>query len=275
MSGISANKKILLTVVAFILVIAALVGVLLITDSNSGKTENEPTTAGTLLNLPTVASESNTGENASSAFSQSVSTTSASSSAANTSSMTEMQQQCVQAFLSSNYYISASFVTDGASSDMDMAVRGKDFQATIESDGMVLTVMIIDSKVYFVNNSTRTYFEMSKTLLSTMGFNIEDLQEIQNEIDFSGYVFTSVDKTTEELDGTTVECFKYYNDQIAVTFKFDGNELKRIVFSDAQGNAASTMVVRDYTPYVPTGMLTLSGLQKSRNMISFFMDMAG
>lgn len=273
MLGLSANKKILISVAAFLLVVAILAGGLFIMGRRS---ENGSEDSSNLHTLPQLEYESNSSEDGSedrTANSTAQKPQPSAASAAEKDSIFLSQKKTIEAFLSGTFYMSSAMITDGESKMMNMAIRGKDFQTTMEAEGMTATIMYINSKIYFVNESAKTYIELSNVLMKTLGLDMSDIEGALSEINFSGYEFTNAKKFDAEVDGQKAECFMYYNAELSVSFYFIGEDLKKIDFGDAQGHVASTMEVYDFSPVIPTGMLTLSGLTE-KNLLTFFSDMS-
>lgn len=258
----SANKKILISVLVFILVIAAIVGVLLIVGNREEEeptTEPIPVTTTVLTTDPTTEPVSHTMPTTSPAMN-------------NTHTLSQLSQ--IEAYVSGTYYISATMVEDGVETSMDMAVRGKDFQTTMDMDGMLLSVLYMNGSVYFVNEDDKTYMEFSNAQMKLFGVDLSEMEELTESLNLSGYDFKGMEQTQTELGGYTADCYRYYTDDVSVWFYFIGDEMKQIDFGDADGNIASTLTIQAFSPTIPGNMLSLSGLKKS-DMMSFFTDMAG
>lgn len=260
MAKLSANKKIAISVAAFLVVIAVIVGILVAVGNKSDSEETEPANS--------VTREVSVSEvTASPMENSSLPTTSPAMN--QTSVLSAKQSQIIAAYLSGSYYISAKLESNGSSMDVDMAVRDKDFQMSTESEGMKISIMYMNSKVYCVNPDTKKYIELSATLLKTMGMDIFEVEKVVEEINFSKYKFTKVDITEEGAE----LCVCHSNEEVEVKFIFSGDELKRIEFGEVGGSSASVITVNEFLPSIPSDMLTVVGLTKT-DMLSFFGDMA-
>lgn len=257
----SGNKKILISVLVFLLVIAAIVCVLLIVGS---RTDEDGTTEPVPVSTAAPATDMTT---------EPSSYTMPTTSPAMNNSQTLSQVSQIEAYVSGTYYISATMTEDGVETAMDMAVRGKDFQTTMDMDGMRVSVLYMNGGVYFVNEDAKTYMEFSNAQMQLLGVDLSEMEDLTDSINLSGYDFKGVEQTQTQLGGNTADCYRYYTDDISVWFYFIGDEMKQIDFGDADGNVASTLTIRTFSPTIPGNMLSLSGLTKS-DMMSFFTSMA-
>lgn len=270
MSGLSANKKILISVLAFVLIIAAIVGVLLVLGGNGKKTPNpdnsEPNTAGFVHDADNTDNSDNTNETT-----EPVSYTLPTTSPAMNTNNSDFaaQSAIIEAYISGNYYISAVIDADGERMNMDMALRGKDFQTTVDMDGQALTIIYMNNGIYLVDENSKKYIEFSQTLLAMSGIDLSELSQMTEELDLSKYNFTGMDISQTELNGYTADCYTYYTADSSIFFYFVGTELKRIDYGDADGNIGITMDVYQFSPTYPANMFNLSGLTKT-TLLDFF-----
>lgn len=259
MAKLSSNKKILITVLAFVIVVAAVIGILVIINGSNKAGTDEPSSE---YIYETAAPEATEPQS---------STLPTTSPAMNTGGLNSSPQvKMIEAYIDGSYYISATMVdSDGAATDMDMAVRGNDFQTTMDVEGVTLTMMYLNSTLYFVNNDTNKYFALSSALMSSFGIDMSEMEELLDNMSLSDYEFTDMDQTVEELNGIEYDCYKCYNSEVSVNFYFIGEEMKLIEFGDSGGSIASYIEVNSFSAEIPSGMLTLSGYTQA-GMMEFF-----
>lgn len=260
----NSNKKILISILAFILVVAAIIGVLLIVSNRTDKDETtEPAPVSTTAVATTEAS------------SHVMPTTSP----AMNNSQTLSQVSQIEAFISGHYYMSATMEEGGEITTMDIAMNGQDFQTTMdmamtEDESMRASILYLGGCIYFVDVDSKTYVEFSKELMQSVGMDLTEIEDEMGEMNLSGYEFKGVDQTQTELNGYTADCYRYYTDDISVYFYFIGDEMKQIEIGDTDGSTMSTITIQEFSPTIPGNMLSLSGLKKS-DLMSFFLSMAG
>ena len=270
MSGLSANKKILLSLLVFILITAAVVGVLLIVGGGNKKT---PTAEESGLIYSSGASERFT-DNTTAASETESSTRPTTSPAMNGGSSYE-QSKIIEAYISGSYYISAIMYSDSDEpTEIDMALRGSDFQTTVNVEGMRLTCMYTGGKIYFLDENKKKYIEFSPSLLGISGVDLSEMEELTESLSLASYNFKGVEVKEAELNGNHADCYRYYTDDMSVYFYFIGNELKQIEYADADGNVGIRIEVKQFYPELPANVFNLSGFTKS-TIFDFFGESFG
>lgn len=260
MKSLSGNKKIIISISGFVLVMVLLVVGLLFLGKNDTTTHTElPSETGTV-------SYENPDEN-------DEGTTAATpdySGLFEKIDITEGKQ--IEAYISGKYYISATMYADDTSTDMDIAISGSDFHTTMDMDGMKMGIMFRGDKVYLINANEKKYMDfdsISALMGSEMDFDMSSLKEVTAVLDLSKYNFQGFEQSKVDFEGQTANCYRYYADELSIFFYFVDGELKQIDYGDADGNVATSIDVKEFSPEIPSNMLTLIGLRQS-TIFDFF-----
>lgn len=262
MHNLTGNHKILISVGAFVLIMAVIVGALLILGSS-----DEPQ----IDNTPQV----NIGDTDESLTSESLTSAPLTTSPAmNTEGIvfTPAQQAIMTAYTSANYYMTGSIYTDGTATPVTIAMSGKNFYTTTVIEGMDMGVMYYGGRVYFINSKEKKYLDL-ETITALMGadfgFDMSELDAVTESFDMAQYNFREIERTEIDHNGENVTCFRFFNDEMSLYFYFAGDELRQIDFGTAEGEIGSSTVVDEFSAEVPAGMLTLKGLRMS-TIFDFF-----
>lgn len=248
------NKAIVITVCSFVLIVAILVAVLAILGGNK---KDDPVDSG-VTTSPYV--------------NQMVETTAQSAPVATTAStsagvLTEDMANQINAYLSGTYCISTVMVdSTGAETPIDMAISGKNLQADMDVNGMQLSVLILDGDMYLVDVPNKKYVSLSSAMMSMFGMSMDDLEKEFEAIDFSNFKVTGNNAYETTLNGQKAVCCECFNEEAVVSFYFVDGKLSQIDNGPVGGAPESTMKVLSFTPYIPSGMLTLTGYTKTNLM---------
>lgn len=261
MKSLSGNKKIIISIAGFVLVMVLLVVGLMFLGKNDtpAHTEMPSETDSVVYENPDENDESTT-----------VPVTHDYSGLFEKLDATEGKQ--IQAYISGKYYISATMNSDGTSSDMDIAISGSDFHTTMDMDGIKMGVMFRGDKVYLINANEKKYLDfasISAMMGSEMNFDMESLKEVTSVLDLSKYNFQGFEQSKVDFKGQTASCYRYYADELSIFFYFVDGELKQVDYGDADGNVATSIDVKKFSPEIPSDMLTLIGLRPS-TIFDFF-----
>lgn len=259
MNGLSSNKKIIITVASFVALIAVFAVILKFAgngDKNVTETETTTSSSGYVEDYSDMSEET------------SVSPAAATMPAMN-NDVSDAVVAAIYAYMSGQYYIDGVMTADGELTEISLALSGKDFYTSADIEGMSVSILYKSNKIYFIKNETKQYIELSDVLLNTYDIDLSEMEEITEYFNLTQYNFTGFDRYSGKTDGQTADCFKYYNDDMSVVFYFVGDELKQIDMGDGNGNANSTVTVNEFSPEVPAGMMSLSGLTKT-TLMGFF-----
>lgn len=281
MNGMSANKKIILSIVGFILIIVAIVGVLVVVgktseSSNSSAQESQQNgcvqdAAGDEYGNSSVNSEFN-GDAVANTSSQNSTTSTTAAHVTNSPAMNVQiggdEGKQIVAFISGKFYMTAEMQADGVAAEVDIAVDGNNFQTTFEMDdmgGMELGIMFLNDNMYIVNNNRKKYIDF-KSFASMMGgqseIDMSELNEITSVLDLSEYSFESVEQDDVDLNGQRARCYTYYANEITVCFYFVAGELRQVDYIEPTGEIITSISMKTFSPNIPSGMLSLNGMNK-------------
>lgn len=257
MNTLSSNKKILITVGIFVVVIAVLVGVLKIASNKSDYPDDETTTGSVFYN-----DESQVSENVTNAPVTNIPQE-------NLDSINENVAEDILAYMSGQYYLDGIMVSDGVETSLQLAMSGKNFQTSADIDGMNVSILYKDSKIYFIDLDKKQYILLSDVLMDQVDMDFSELEQLTEYLNLTQYNFTDYSKYEGEFDGNAADCYKYSNQEMSVVFYFIGEELKQVDMGDNNGNVNSVVKVNSFSPEVPDSVMSLNGLKKT-TLIGFF-----
>ncbi len=258
----SSNKKILITIAAFIVVLGVFVCILLVAGSSSSDTKNGTTSN---MNYESASIEYNSDDYIQEYTTHEITTVEQ----MNVSSITLEEVQAMNAYIYGQYYLDAVMYEDNTPTELKLAISGKNFQTSMEVEGMNVSIMYLNGNVYFVDNTTNVYLALTDLLMNSMDVDLSEMEEITQYLSLESFNFTDFTEGKAEINGVTANSYRYSNETDSVTFYFVDNELKQIDYGDAYGNPVTTLQVNDFSSQIPSGMLTLSGL-RGTNVTEFF-----
>lgn len=251
----SGNKKILISVIAFVAVIAILTGGLFALKNS----ENKPVenTTGSYDYDAEVSTDAVFSEVATSAI---VTT----SPAMQGYDIDKDELAIIQAYVSGIYYIDGRMYADNTVSELEIALSGHNFHTTMDMEGTEMGIMYLNDDVYIINEAEKKYMSFS-SLMSLVGegadFDMSELKEVAEAMDMTKYNFTDFEAYQDTYKSQDSTCYKYSNTDYSLIFVFTEGELRQIDFGSAEGDVATSVEIDTFLPYIPSGMLTLRGLQ--------------
>ncbi len=266
MEKLNSNKKIILTVAVFIISILALVLTLKIASNSSQSHSNKPASSQTeyegYVEYADGSDEKTTDNNEQNTAKvtqpQNVDT-----------EMSDAVSDIIYAYMSGQYYIDAVMEADGTETPLKMAISGKNFQTTADLQGLEISILYKNNNVYFINEKEKKYILLSDVLMQEVDFDLQELSQLTEYLNLTQYNFTDFEKYADKYDSKKCDCYKYSNDEMSVTFFFLGDELKKVDMGNASGAASTSVIVNEFSPEVPSDVMSLSGLTKT-NIIGFF-----
>lgn len=256
MNKLSSNKKILITVIAFAAIVAILVGALKIASSTSVDTETETTT------IPVQVETDDTTDDA-------VKTPVTNIPTVDMDSISENVANDIFAYMSGQYYLDGVMISDGVETPLQIAMSGKNFQTSAEIEGMNVSVLYKDSKIYFIDLDKKQYILLSDVIMDQVDVDLSEMEQLTEYLNLTQYNFTDYSKYSGVFDGNKADCYQYSNQEMSVVFYFVGEELKQVDMGDNIGNVASVVKVNSFSPEVPDSVMSLNGLKKT-TLIGFF-----
>lgn len=276
MDGFSSNKKILISIAGFVLVVAVLVASLLILNGTD--------------NIKTPATSNNSDNNVD--FGNTTVSDIAGTTASKPTDSHVVNNQIdgdearqIAAYISGTFYMTAEMYNGETVTDINMALSGNDFHATIkipELSDMELGIMFLHDNVYIVNNKRKKYIDFdsfSSMMGGDAGIDMSMLKDVTSVLDLSAYDFHSFEQVDVDYEGQTANCHKYYANEMSVYFYFVSGELRRIDYIDANGEILTTIAMKEFSPDIPSDMLTLTGMNSviinETNFMLGFIDFFG
>lgn len=254
----SSNKKLLITAGSFVLVIVLLVVVLKFAGSNTKEPEIETTTSS--VGYVEEITEEQTSEEPTAATIPEMN-----------NDVSPVIADAIYAYMSGQYFLDGSMTADGTVTDINIAISGKDFYSSTEMDGLDVSILYKSGKIYFINNDKQHYIELSDVLMDSYDIDFSEVEDLTEYLRLTQYTFTGFDRYEGKVDGETADCFKYYNDEMCVVFCFVGEELKQVDMGNGDGVINSSIFIKEFSPQVPEGMMSLSGLRRT-TVFAFFGD---
>ena len=260
MENLSGNKKIIISIAAFVLVMVLLVVGLKFLGSKDSTTQPEQTSE----------AESIIYEDPDADYEYTTADTPDYSGLFEKIDPEEGKQ--IAAYISGKYYISAKMVAEGTETDMNIAIRGTDFYTTMDMDGMKMGIMFRGNKVYLINVNEKKYMDfdsISAMMGDDMDFDMSSLKEVASVLDLSTYNFQGFEQSKVDLDGQTANCYRYYADELSIFFYFVNGKLEKVEYGDDEGNMSTTIDVNEFSPEIPSNTFSLTGLRPS-TIFDFF-----
>lgn len=256
-----SNKKLLISIIAFIVVLGIGVGILFFLGRE--KTPGQSGQNGEFFsNLQYVDSEKMTSADM------------PDSPAMDNMQMSPSEMAVMEAFVSGTYYISMVDLSSSEQTEISMAINGENFQMGFEINGIKLDCMLLNDNIYFITKNKK--FVDLNSLMSMAGeteeFDTSGMKEIASMLDVTKYNFTSYQKTDVMLGETQAVCYTYFSDDVNLSFYFAAGELRKISLASTSGSDAFEIEVKAFQTTIPSGMLTLIGLKKA-NIIDFMTEM--
>lgn len=267
MGSLSSNKKIIITVASFVLLIAVFAAVLKIAGSSPSSSERETTTsAGYVDDVFESQPDAD--------YVEEPTSSTAADTIPDMNNVSSSVSDAIIAYMSGQYYIDGFMTSGGEKTAMNLAVSGKNFYTSTEMEGMRVSILYKNGKIYLINDDKKHYLEFSELLADSYDIDFSEMEEISEALNLTQYNFTGFDTYEDTVDGEVADCFKYYNDEMCVIFLFVNDELKQVDMGDGNGNINSSVIVNEFSPEVPDSVMSLSGLRKT-TLIGFFGESLG
>ncbi len=254
MNKLNGNKRILISVGIFALVVVLLVALLLILG-NKPETPQEPETTTVASEKESTTIESLTSEReTNSPIMQ------------DGLNISQTESEIMTAFINGRYYLKGATVENGAASPIVLAIDGTNIHTTAEIEGMDMGIMILNDEIYIVNQNEKKYMNM-KDLAALAGgvasFDTSSIKEVVSSMNMSRYSFETIEKSEVTLGAETADCYTCRSDIMNLLFCFVNEQLRSIEVINSDGKTSMEIDVDEFYPYIPSGMLTLKGLQKT------------
>ena len=185
--------------------------------------------------------------------------------------VTEAQLAQIGAFFEKRFYMRAHMISGSDTNDLELAMNGDDIEASSEIDGKPVSILRLGGKTYFVNPKAKQYMTMSAAVMRLMGVKDDDLDL---KLGDASYNASRPDAVTEaEYGGEKAVCCEYRDESGGFCrVILVGNELREIGTYSADGTKTSTLQCETFSGEIPSGKLTLNGLEKV-SMIGFMSEL--
>ncbi len=177
----------------------------------------------------------------------------------------------IDAFMTGKFYMATYDLKSGEKASI--AKEGKNFQMSIESEGLQMQILTLNGNTYLVNQNNK-YISMD-SLTDFVGEDAFDTESITNMIDMldvSKYDFKNVETGVAELNGDSVNYKKYVADNAELCFYFASGKIKQIELVTDDGTSDFAFGINEYSASIPSSMLTLNNLTES-NLFEFVLEM--
>lgn len=173
------------------------------------------------------------------------------------------------ALLANSFYLDCTLIdSTSGSTPFVIAVSNGNTEMSYDMDGMQIAMMTLGDNTYLVSPKTKTYVNASKTLMSAMGMDADDL-DLNMMWPNGDTVFTF---TETEYEGAQAVCAEYTDtDSVITKIYISDGKIISIDSCDSSGTAVSRMIVNEITGNIPSDMLTLDGMT-SVGIMTFVTD---
>ena len=176
----------------------------------------------------------------------------------------------INSFFNRVYYIDGQMISGTESTPLELAMNKDDFQVFSEIDGKDISFLMLNDKMYMLNPDTKKYTEFSASVQKMFGIDSSEFSFDFNNAEFDGKKPDSIKKAV--FKNQDAVCYIYKNKNGRAEFICVDNEIKQITMYDAESNAASVLVVDEFSSQIPEEMLNFQGYSKT-NIISFMSSM--
>jgi hypothetical protein len=170
----------------------------------------------------------------------------------------------IEAFISGNYYINASIDSEGESTNLKMSKKGENFEMGVNEEGVSLSIMYLNGTFYLKNPSKKQYTALTQDVMDSIGIDTSEFAGELKQIDFSGYKFTSVARSTGTLNNKSCVIYNYtVSTGDHILFYLIDNNIKRIVVKPSDGSDSLIINVNSFSTTIPSDQLTVSGFEET------------
>ncbi len=179
----------------------------------------------------------------------------------------------IDAFMAGKFYMATYDLQSGEKEKASIAKDGKNFQMSIEAEGLQMQILVLNGNTYLVNQNNK-YIDLA-SLTEFIGEDTFDTESITNMIDMldvTQYDFKKVETGVAEIDGESVNYKKHVADNAELCFYYSSGKIKQIELVTDDDATGFAFAIDEYSASIPSGMLTLSGLTES-NLFEFVFEM--
>ncbi len=154
-----------------------------------------------------------------------------------------------------SFYLKGT-ITDssGVTSPMEMAITADSVFMLSDFSGASMGMLIKDEKLYMIYADKKAYLELSDSIMSMAGMDINELTGSMDELDFSKFgALADADSITEEaLNGKKCQVYHFLNsDSSEKRIYMDGTKLIRMATYSSSGKFITATDVETISATVP------------------------
>lgn len=155
---------------------------------------------------------------------------------------------------SGSFYMTGSMVdSSGMSSPMEVAVTPNSVYMLADFEGEAMGMLVADDCVYMIYPAKKAYLELSDSIMSMAGLDIDDLIST-DQINFGSYgELSEADSVTEEAhNGKACQVYHFVTSEGGESRVFmNGTEIVRIASYDKNGKFLTSTDIENITGSVP------------------------
>lgn len=194
--------------------------------------------------------------------------------AQNTDLVSKIEPQ-IKAFMNQSCYMQGAFYSAGSEGGpITMAMDGDNFETMMSFEGIEISVLKLDDKMYFKRPALKQYTELNDSMMNLVGVSPDEF----NFSFGSGASYDDIKKNLVgtydvKIDGKDGVCFLYKTGESRI-YKFYAvdDSLTQIDFCKSDGTVDSQLVLSYFSETIPGDQLTLKGFTEA-NFINMFADM--
>lgn len=187
--------------------------------------------------------------------------------------MSPSEMAVMEAFVTGTYYISMVDINSADQTEVKVAINGDNFQMGFDINGLKLDCMMLNDNIYFITKEKK-YIDLNSLMKmagETEELDTSAMKEIASMLDVTQYNFKSVRKSDVMIGAVQGVCYTYFSDDVDLSFSFASGELRKISLASISGSEVFEIEVKDFQTTIPSGMLTLVGLKKA-NIMDFITE---
>ena len=244
------------------------------TAANSANKNSASTTAANGGNQSASATTSANGGNQGAASTTSASAPTTSASGGNTADKKQADAAVTQitAFYDRKFYFEGKMFENGEGNPMSMAFDGDNYEVYTQLDGIEISIMKKNGKIYMKRPATKQYVELNDSLMSMLGLSMDDININLGSKDFNSMTPDSVYDVT--INGKPGVCYQYKPDGGGYSefYAVDG-QLKEIDIKDNNFNTQTQLQIDVFSTSIPSDQLNLNGYTQAKSLFSMISDM--
>lgn len=188
--------------------------------------------------------------------------------AANTANNDKAQTQ-IKAFFNLSFHFTGAMYSGNEGNPMKISFDGSDMEVLTNLDGVELSILSLDGKLYFKRPATKQYAALTEEFCKIVGFSTDNIVLNFGNTSYEDMQKKFVGSYDVTVDGKEGVCYQYANtDRVFKFYTVDG-EIKQIHMTDANNTAETVFYISSFSPSIPADQLTLKGYTEANMMVMF------